>query len=135
MMPWERWAHELDDSSPIYKQLIAKITGAFACGQLAPGSRLPSVREAAALLRVNTNTIQRVYQTMERDGIITCRRGTGYYLSESEDLREGARRALANAALGRFRAEMRALGYGGENMARLLGDYLSKGDEDDAKHA
>jgi len=46
---------------PIYKQVVDQITGAIAKGQLSPGDKLPAVRNLAAELVVNPNTIARSY--------------------------------------------------------------------------
>jgi len=68
---------------PIYRQIIEQIRRAVAAGQLLPGEQLPSVRELAAQLLVNPNTISRVYRDLEWEGLIETRRGQGTYISSS----------------------------------------------------
>jgi DNA-binding transcriptional regulator YhcF (GntR family) len=51
-------------------------------GKLAPGDRIPSVRELAADIEVNRNTVMRSYALMEQDGIIDNRRGIGFFVSD-----------------------------------------------------
>ena len=107
---WEQWRLAFDDRMPIYRQIILQFSQAFVRGDIVPGERIPSIREMSAFLKVNTNTIQRVYQEMERDGLISSRRGTGYFFTEDKEMIEKIRRDLAQESLRRFVEEMRALG-------------------------
>jgi Predicted transcriptional regulators len=68
---------------PIYVQLIGQIKNCIAGGILVPGDRLPSVRELAAQLTVNPNTIQKTYQELEQNGIIETQRGRGTFVCGS----------------------------------------------------
>jgi len=62
---------------PIYQQLVDGVKEAVARGILAPGDKLPSVRELAGRIAINPNTIAKAYQEMEREGIIETLRGGG----------------------------------------------------------
>jgi len=74
-------------------------------GTLAAGDPLPSVRQLAAELGVNPNTVQQAYRELERDGLVEVRRGRGTFVSDrgwDEDerralLEDVARRALLDA--------------------------------------
>ena len=57
------------DSTPIYAQLDRGLRAAIASGRLSPGDQLPTVRQLAVDLRVNANTVARVYADLERAGI------------------------------------------------------------------
>jgi molybdate-binding protein/DNA-binding transcriptional regulator YhcF (GntR family) len=63
---------------PIYKQIVDQIKGMVANYQLHPGDRMPTVRDLAALLRINPATVARAYQELEQEGILGAsrRRGT-----------------------------------------------------------
>jgi DNA-binding transcriptional regulator YhcF (GntR family) len=80
------------------------------------------------MLKVNTNTVQRVYQEMERDGLISSKRGTGYFFTEGKDMLEETRKQLAIDSLRRFVDEMRALGCADDEILDELKTYM-KGDE------
>ena len=110
MYSYERWNYAFDDRMPIYRQIIIQFSRAFVRGDIKPGERIPSIRELSILLKVNTNTIQRVYQEMERDKLIISKRGTGYFLTEDKEMLETTRKQLAYDSLRRFLEEMRALG-------------------------
>jgi len=125
---WERWSLTFDDRMPIYRQIILQFNRAFVRGDIKPEERIPSIRELSALLKVNTNTIQRAYQEMERDGLINSRRGTGYFYTEDTKMIEKTRKILALESLHRFVEEMRALGCADSDILEELESYM-KGDE------
>jgi len=128
MLMLEQWSLTFDDRLPIYRQIILQFYRAFVRGDIQPGDRIPSIRELSALLRVNTNTIQRVYQEMERDELIGSKRGTGYFFTEDENMTEKTRRDLAIDSLRRFVDEMSALGLKQTEILEELESYM-KGDE------
>jgi GntR family transcriptional regulator len=69
------------DATPIYAQLERGLRAAIATGRLAPGEQLPTVRQLAVELRVNANTVARVYAELERAGVIETRRGVGSFIT------------------------------------------------------
>jgi GntR family transcriptional regulator len=68
------------DSTPIYAQLDRALRAAIAAGRLRAGDQLPTVRQLAVDLRVNANTVARVYVDLERAGILETRRGVGSFI-------------------------------------------------------
>ena len=87
------------DRTPIYAQLERGLRAAIASGRLRPGDQLPTVRQLAVELRVNANTVARVYTELERAGILETRRGVGSFVSatpaEAHPPREHDRRLRA----------------------------------------
>lgn len=69
------------DATPIYAQLERGLRAAIATGRLAPGDQLPTVRQLAVDLRINANTVARVYADLERRGVLETRRGVGSFVS------------------------------------------------------
>jgi GntR family transcriptional regulator len=69
------------DPTPIYAQLERGVRAAIATGRLRPGSQLPTVRQLAVDLRINANTVARVYAELERAGVIETRRGVGSFIA------------------------------------------------------
>jgi GntR family transcriptional regulator len=101
------------DPTPIYAQLNRALRAAIATGRLAPGDQLPTVRQLAVELRVNANTVARVYGELERDGVLETRRGVGSFVAATPDrarppaehtrrLHAFATRVLADAAAAGF---------------------------------
>src|SRR5262245_1855634 len=68
------------DSTPIYAQLDRALRASIASGRLTPGDQLPTVRQLAVELRINANTVARVYADLERAGILETRRGVGSFV-------------------------------------------------------
>ena len=87
------------DPTPIYAQLERGLRAAIATARLRPGDQLPTVRQLAVELRVNANTVARVYTELERAGVIQTRRGVGSFISaapaEAHPPREHERRVRA----------------------------------------
>ena len=71
----------LRDRTPIYIQLERGLRAAIAAGRLRAGDQLPTVRQLAGDLRVNANTVARVYSELERAGVLETRRGVGSFVS------------------------------------------------------
>lgn len=83
-----------NDNKPIYRQIIDYCYGCILSDLWSPESRMPSVREMASDLVVNTHTVMKAYETLQTQGIIYPRRGMGYYLSaDAHELVMEARRA------------------------------------------
>jgi GntR family transcriptional regulator len=127
MQLWEQWRLAFDDRIPIYRQIIIQFSQAFVRGDIKPGERIPSIREMATFLKINTNTMQRVYQEMERAGLINSKRGTGYFFTEEIKMIEKTRRDLAVGSLNRFTGEMRALGCADREILKELKLYIEGG--------
>src|SRR6195256_3449625 len=66
--------------TPLYHQLERAIKFAIATGKLAVGDQLPTVRQLAVDLRINANTVARVYLELERTGVVETRRGVGTFV-------------------------------------------------------
>ena len=69
------------DQTPIYAQLERGLRAAIATGRLRVGDQLPTVRQLAVELRINANTVARVYTALERAGVLETRRGVGSFVS------------------------------------------------------
>ncbi|MBP8762428.1 GntR family transcriptional regulator [Acetoanaerobium noterae] len=73
---------DMRSRTPIYEQIIDSIKELVVKGVLIPGERLPSVRDMAKEMTLNPNTVQKAYQELERQGIISTLRGKGTFISE-----------------------------------------------------
>jgi GntR family transcriptional regulator len=65
------------DGRPIYQQVVDEIKRLIARGELEEGSTLPPVRQVAADLGVNLNTIAFAYRQLQQEGLIKVRHGAG----------------------------------------------------------
>jgi GntR family transcriptional regulator len=82
---------------PVFQQIADGVKSAIAKGVVAPGEVIPSVRQMAAQALVNPNTVARAYRDLEREGVVTTRKGLAVYVSDraAEICREDRRDALS----------------------------------------
>jgi len=85
------------DVRPIYAQVIDSFKEQISSGVLLPGEKLPSVRELAAVLAINPNTIQRSYRQLEMDGWIVTVPGKGCFVCNDERPAEEEKKRLLSA--------------------------------------
>src|SRR3954470_20927194 len=115
------------DATPIYAQVERALRAAIAAGRLKAGDQLPTVRELAVELRVNANTIARVYSELERAGVFETRRGVGTFVrasrAEARSASEHARRLRAFAT--RVLSDGDAHGFSAEEVIVALRAHRS----------
>lgn len=106
------------DARPIYTQIIDGFKEQISTGVLQSGDKLPSVRELAAELAINPNTIQRAYAELEAEGYIYSVTGRGSFVSagDGEHLR---RIAELTGRLVPLLEELKSLGYTREQLLAL----------------
>jgi GntR family transcriptional regulator len=116
------------DATPIYVQLERSFRAAIASGRLRAGDQLPTVRELAVQLRVNANTVARVYAGLERSGVLETRRGVGSFVrmsaSEARPPDEHNRRLLAFAT--RVLADADANGFTADEVMAALREHRGR---------
>jgi GntR family transcriptional regulator len=91
---------DLQDARPIYRQVADEIKALIAGGQLRTGEPLPAVRQVAADLGVNLNTIATAYRELQDEGLITVRHGMRAMVTSrttNEAAQFGSRRSLRTA--------------------------------------
>lgn len=113
-------AWDLDDDRPIYAQLVERIQMQIVSGQYSPGSKLPSVRDLAAVAAVNPNTMQKAFAELERSGLIITQRTNGRTVTEDEEMIRKIRAELAEEHVDTFFAKMRELGYAEQDAVDLV---------------
>ena len=101
------------DPTPLYAQLERAIRTAIATGKLAPGARLPTVRQMAVDLHVNANTVARVYAELEKTEVVETQRGVGTFVrnTPSPSAVNRNRERELNRLIARFTTDAAALGY------------------------
>jgi GntR family transcriptional regulator len=97
---------DADDPRPVFQQIVDEVRRAIAVGQLTADGPLPAVRRLADELKVNANTVQHAYRTLEREGVVYVRRGTGTFVSPTvQDGGKERRLAVARQIAGRAMRE------------------------------
>ncbi len=66
--------------TPIYLQIVEEIQHMVQEGELIPGDQLPTVRQLAAEIRVNFNTVARAYRMLDESRLISTQQGRGTYI-------------------------------------------------------
>jgi GntR family transcriptional regulator len=119
---------------PLYEQVKTGLRREIALGALKPGAALPSIRDLAARLLINPNTVARAYADLERERLITTRKGKGCFVSEDS----GA--LLGKSALKRLDGlfesaiqDARRTGAGDAEIRRIFEDRLSAAFEERGK--
>ncbi len=116
------------DPMPLYAQLARAIQAATATGRLAVGDQLPTVRQLAVDLRINANTVAKVYGELERTGLLETRRGVGTFVRRSGEHNGplAERSARLDELVDRFIAESAVLGFTAEEAANRLALRIRK---------
>ena len=73
---------EFKSSKGIFQQIADNLCDRILYGEFKPGDKVPSVREQAANLGVNHNTIMRTYMELQQKDIIENKRGIGFFVKE-----------------------------------------------------
>lgn len=118
---------DLSSPKPVYQQLIDQVKRAFASGRLRPGDRLPPIRDLAVELRVNRNTIARVYSELEREGLVSNRPGVGTHVTGSGQgmLSDAAVRGELTRLLDDFLAQARVYAQPRDAIEALFAERLA----------
>ena len=126
----ERFRISAADRTPLYAQLQRAIRFAIATERLRVGEQLPTVRQMAVDLRINANTVAKVYAELERAGILETRRGVGTFVHTRDSHvlhgqradHDGELRALTD----RFLTEIYTLGFSLDEVLEHLGGQRRK---------
>lgn len=122
-----------DTASPIWLQLVSEFQRRLVTGQWPPGERLPGVRDLAAQLGVNPNTVQRALAELERDGLCRTERTSGRFAVDDVARIAALRRELATQATDEFVNRAKGFGMKREEAAGLLEERWAHEDSD--RHA
>lgn len=115
-------------------QLVEQIQLRIVAGEYPAGSRLPAVRELAAEVSVNPNTMQKALGELERMDLVRSQRTSGRFITEDVNKIRMIKENLAREQLARFLEQMQAIGYNREDILRLLEtlpENETKGEETD----
>lgn len=107
------------DPRPIYEQVKDSFRQLIISGALPSDSKMPSVRELAAGLTINPNTIQRAYRELEAEGYICSVPGRGSFVCQ-QDAALAARRTELLSKFDSLTAELALVGVSREQLAERL---------------
>lgn len=107
------------DPRPIYEQVRDNFRALIISGALPPDYKMPSVRELAAKLAINPNTIQRAYRELESEGYIVSVPGKGSFVSLNEAAMKRHIKELEDEFSGLVQ-ELKALGVGEDRLTETI---------------
>ena len=96
----------------IYMQMADRLCDEILAGTYQSDDRIPSVREYAVMLEVNTNTAVKTYEHLAREGVIYNKRGLGYFVAPDarEQILQRRREVFRQQTLPELFRQMRLLG-------------------------
>lgn len=120
------FAFRLDSRSgvPTYLQLVEQVRRGLLLGYLVDGEKLPTVREVAAALVVNPNTVAKAYRELERAGLAAPRAGQGTFVIGNDDQVPHAVHAKLAARLRAWVRSAHEAGLAPEQVRALLTTVL-----------
>ena len=126
---------EIDESRPIWLQLVDEFRRRVAVGEWPTGSKIPSVRELALEVGVNPNTVQRALSETDRLGLTVPVRTSGRFVTEDGAVVTRVRSELAETTIDGFIAVVAGLGMDlAEALTSLSARWPSATDEPPAVH-
>ena len=113
----------MDDSGPIYLQIICYIKSGIVAGTIRDGDEMPSRRMLSALLGVNPNTIQKAYALLEEEGIIHSRSGAKSFVVLDEQKIKTIREERLELTVRTAVNSMKQMGVSREEALALIDKY------------
>lgn len=113
----------MDDSGPIYLQIIGYIKRGIVAGTIQDGDEMPSRRVLSALLGVNPNTVQKAYALLEEQGIIHSRSGAKSCVILEEGKAEAIRDELLEHTVREAVGSLKQMGVSRADALALIDKY------------
>jgi GntR family transcriptional regulator len=115
-----------DEKLPIYMQIMDMIKSDIVTHKVKGGDKLPSVREMSENLKVNPNTVQRVYQELERENVTFTQRGMGTFVTEDEEKLKSLKIEMSKEIILNFRSGMESLGFSKDEIIKIVSDCFNE---------
>ncbi|MBQ8672948.1 MAG: GntR family transcriptional regulator [Bacteroides sp.] len=117
---------DFKDNKTIYLQIADRICDEILLGRYAEEARIPSVREYAALVEVNANTVMRSYDHLQSREVIYNKRGIGYFVSPgaADLIRSLRRERFLHEEADYFYRQLFTLNVSPEELAGMYRDYI-----------
>ncbi len=114
---------------PVYEQLKRQIKLKVISGKYQPDSKLPSIRQLASELKINPNTIAKVYRQLERENILYSKSGSGFFVKKEQDKLNKARTKLLNEFTDEFISKVVELGFSPVTLINKITEQIERLDE------
>ena len=114
---------------PVYEQLKRQIKLKVISGKYQPDSKLPSIRQLASELKINPNTIAKVYRQLESENILYSKSGSGFFVKKEQDELNKARTKLLNEFTDEFISKVVELGFSPVTLINKITEQIERLDE------
>ncbi len=113
------------NDKPIYIQMADRLCDEILSGVYQDDDRIPSVREYAVLLEVNTNTAVKAYEQLAREEVIYNKRGLGYFVTPGakKQILKARKKEFMKERLPEFFRQMKLLGINKEEVCNLFDQF------------
>lgn len=122
---------DFDAARPIWRQLLEEFSRRIAVAAWGPGERIPGVRELAADVGVNPNTVQRALSELEREGLARSVRTAGRFVTDETERIKELRRDLAKDAADTYIRDVTGLALTRDDAQRLVAERWTLRDTDE----
>lgn len=117
------------DNKAIYLQIADRIGDDVLSGRLQIDGKIPSVREMAAQIEVNANTVVRTYEYLQQSGVIYTKRGLGYFVApDARDIivRQRREQLRERGEMDYFLGQLKAVGITPDELKQLYTHFLTQ---------
>ncbi|MBI5090695.1 MAG: GntR family transcriptional regulator [Actinobacteria bacterium] len=112
-----------------YLQLVHQVRRAMQLGQLVEGDQLPTVKEVAAQLAINPNTVLKAYRELEHEGLAAGRPGQGTFVTRTLSAPSPLEQAKVQRELTKWVERARAAGFDDDMMLGTLREVMNTRDD------
>ena len=114
---------------PVYEQIKKIIKYAIARKTLVEEEHLPSIRELAAFLKINPNTVARAYRELSQEGVVGGRAGKGFWVAKIQQAEESKTQLLKEEFL-KFLEKAVAMGFSSDVIKTMINDFFREEKKD-----
>jgi len=109
---------------PVYEQLKRQIILRIITGRLNDGDKLPSIRELAAALLINPNTVAKTYAQLEAERFVASRKGLGVFVNTCGRELQSNRNKLFINLTDEYLSKAAEMGFNSDEIMKGLSDRL-----------
>lgn len=117
---------QFDATRPIWLQLVEEFSRRIAVGEWSVGEKIPGVRELAADLEVNPNTVQRALAELENRGVCFSERTAGRFVTRDAERIRALREELASGATETFIGQIKGDGFDLDQALDIVHTYWTQ---------
>jgi GntR family transcriptional regulator len=117
---------EFDKNLPVYWQIIEIVKIRILREEYLPGHMVPTVRILADEFGVTSNTMQRAYVELVRDGLLISMRGMGYKVTEEKRLLNKFRRDFINERFTKLHHDMKGINISDVELCHLFDEFINR---------